>query len=136
MKKIKKESIYNLLVDVKTACDEHIALDIYINKDRIRQLSGCSELCILTEYFDKICFVTRGNYLKFYFVSNSLDIETKEFYLCNVDSDLHYQFEAVLNILGDKFCKKYNLSLKVDSLTMDPIEDKDDIYYFLDHIID
>lgn len=136
MKKIKKESIYNLLVDAKTICGEHIALDIYINKDRIRQLSSCSELCILTEYFDKICFVTRCNYLKFYFVSNSLDIETKEFYLCKVDSNLHYQFEAALNILGDKFCKKYNLSLKVDELTMDPIEDKDDIYYFLDHITD
>lgn len=136
MKKIKKESIYNLLVDVKTVCGEHIALDIYINKDRIKQLSSCSELCILTEYFDKISFVTRGNYLKFYFESNSLDIETKEFYLCKIDSDLHYQFEAALNILNDKFCKKYNLSLKVDNLTMDPVEDKDDIYYFLDHIID
>lgn len=136
MKKIKKESIYNLLVDAKTVCGEHIALDIYINKDRVTQLSSCSELCILTEYFDKISFVTRGNYLKFYFVSSSLDIETKEFYLCKIDSNLHYQFEAALNILDDKFCKKYNLSLKVDSITMDPIEDKDDIYYFLDHITD
>lgn len=136
MKKIKKESIYNLLVDVKTVCGEHIALDIYINKDRIRQLSSCSELCILTEYFDKINFVTRGDYLKFYFVSNSLDIETKEFYLCKVDSNLHYQFEAALNILSDNFCKKYNLSLKVGNITMDPIEDKDDIYYFLSHITD
>ena len=136
MKKIKKESIYNLLVDVKTVCGEHIALDIYINKDRVKQLSSCSELCILTEYFDKINFVTRGDYLKFYFVSNSLDIETKEFYLCKVDSNLHYQFEAALNILGDNFCKKYNLSLKVDNLAMDPVEDKDDIYYFLDHITD
>ena len=136
MKKIKKESIYNLLVDVKTICGEHIALDIYINKERIKQLSSCSELCILTEYFNKINFVTRGNYLKFYFESSSLDIETKEFYLCKVDSNLHYQFEAALNILDDKFCKKYNLSLKVDNITMDPVEDKDDIYYFLDHITD
>lgn len=136
MKKIKKKSVYNLLVDVKTVCGEHIALDAYTDKERIRQLSDCSELCILTEYFDKISFVTRGNYLKFYFVSNSLDIETKEFYLCKVDSNLYYQFEAALNILGVNFCKKYNLSLRPDNITMNPIEDKDDIYYFLDHITD
>ena len=136
MKKIKKNFVYNLLVDVKTICDEHIALDIYINKGRIKQLSSCSELCILTEYFDKICFVTRGNYLKFYFVSNSLDIETKEFYLCKVDAASHYQFTAALNILGSNFCKKYNFALRPDGITMNPIEDKDDIYYFLDHITD
>ena len=136
MKKIKKEAIYNLIVDTKTVCGEQIKLDIYINKDRITQLSSCSELCILTEYFDAIYFVTRGDYLKFYLESDSLDIRTDEFYLCEIDSNLHYQFEAALNILGDNFCKKYNLSLKVDSITMDPIENKDDIYYFLDHMTD
>ena len=136
MKKIKKESVYNLIVDVKTVCGEHIALDIYTSKERIRQLSDSSETCILTEYFDKICFVTRGNYLKFYLQSNSLDIETKEFYICDVDSNLHYQFEATLDILGIDFCKKYNLALRPDNITMNPIECKDDIYYFLDHITD
>ena len=135
MRSIKKIDHYDLEITLTTKCNEKIRFYIYdLNKYGLQRVERLTDSEIITEYTDSINFIFDKT-LKFYFKTLS-GYYVNGYFKIKDTSDKSEIFDFLIKSLGSDFCTKYNLSLTASGVKMDPIENIDDIYYFLLHMAD
>lgn len=135
MRNIKKVDHYDLEITLTSKCNEKIRFYIYdLNKYGLQRVERLTDSEIITEYTDSIHFIFNETF-KFYFKINE-GCYVDGYFKIKDTKDKSEIFDFLIESLDSDFCKRYNLSLTVSGIKMDPIGDKDDIYYFLLHMAD
>lgn len=135
MRDIKKVVRYDLEITLTTKCKEKIHFNIYdLNDYGLQNARNLTDTEILLGYTHSINFIFDET-LKFYFKTISGCYVNGYFKIKDI-KDKSEIFDFLIESLGSDFCTKYNLSLTVSGVKMDPIGDYDDIHRFLIHMAD
>ena len=135
MRNIKKVDHYDLEILLVTKCNKKIRFYVYnLNKFGLQRVDKLTDSEIVTEYTDSIHFIFDETF-RFYFKINE-GCYVNEYFAIKDTKNKTEIFDFLIKSLGVNFCKKYNLTLTLSKITMDPIGEKDDIHYFLIHMTD
>ena len=135
MRDIKKVVRYDLEITLTTKCNEKIRFNIYdLNDYGLNNAKNLTDTEILLGYTHSINFIFNKT-LKFYFKTMDGCRVDGYFKIKDIKDKLEI-FNFLIESLGQSFCMKYNLSLTISEVKMDPIENIDDIHYFLIHMAD